>query len=253
MSIADVVDALDLPAAALVGKRVSKQILSSHAASTAADKKKIESDIEEVRWIASLKPTTVAVSAFEDESRQYLEIAVVGVELRGAPARQRLVEIIHRAIPHPVMLIDSLGATTNLSGAAKRWSLASARDVVLEPPTYTTTVSLLEDHDERDGPLRKFLSLAARPFRDMFDLYDHWLDVICMAEAAKRTRVLVPLADPGQRLARRAGLADAARIDGVIASLRAEAQRASQMADRVELNLRIQNLRGELDAAIATI
>ncbi len=252
MSIADVVDALDLPAAALVGKRVSKQILSSHAASTAADKKKIESDIEEVRWIASLKPTTVAVPVFEDDSRQYLEIAVVGVELRGTPSRQRLVEIIHRAIPHPVMLIDSLGAATSLSGAAKRWSLAAAREVVLEPPTYTTSVPLLKD-DCEGGGIRKFISLAVRPFRDMFDLYDHWLDVICMAEAAKRTRALVPLADPGQRLARRAGLADAARIDGVIASLRAEAQRASQMADRVELNLRIQNLRGELDAAIATL
>ena len=111
---------------------------------------------------------------------------------------------------------------------------------------------LLKD-DCEGGGIRKFISLAVRPFRDMFDLYDHWLDVICMAEAAKRTRALVPLADPGQRLARRAGLADAARIDGVIASLRAEAQRASQMADRVELNLRIQNLRGELDAAIATL
>lgn len=253
MSIAEVIDALDLPPAALVGKRVSKKVLSSHAASTGADKKRIESDIAEVQWIASLKPTTVAVPAFEDESRQYLEIAVVGVELRGTPARQRLVEIIHRAIPHPVMLIDSVGVTTNLSGAAKRWSLAAAREVVLEPPTYTTPVSLLQDHDEVAAGLRKFLSLTSRPFRDMFDLYDHWLDVICMAEAARRTRELVPLEHSGQRLARRAGLADAARIDAVIASLRAEAQRASQMADRVELNLRIQNLRSELDIAIAAL
>ena len=252
MSIAEVIDALDLPPAALVGKRVSKKVLSSHAASTAADKRKVESDIVEVQWIASLKPTTVAVPTFEDDARQYLEIAVVGVELRGAPARQRLVEIIHRAIPHPVMLIDSLGAATNLSGAAKRWSLAATREVVLEQPTYTTPVSLLEDDRDGEG-IRKFLSLAARPFRDMFDLYDHWLDVICMAEAAKRTSALVPLTDPEQRMARRAGLADAARIDGAMASLRAEAQRASQIADRVELNLRIQNLRCDLDAAIATL
>ena len=205
-----------------------------------------------MQWIASLKPTTVAVPAFEDESRQYLEIAVVGVEFRGAPARQRLVEIIHRAIPHPVMLIDSLGAATSLSGAAKRWSLAATREVILQPPMYTTPVSLLAVESDAGG-LRKFLSLAARPFRDMFDLYDHWLDVICMAEAAKRTRALVPLADRDQRIARRAGLADAARIDGAIASLRAEAQRASQMADRVELNLRIRDLRVQLDAALETL
>lgn len=245
MSIADVVDALDLPSAALVGKRVSKRLLSSHAASTPADTRKIESDIEEVQWIASLKPTTVAAPAFEDDSRQYLEIAVLSVELRGTPARQRLIEIIHRAIPHPVMLIDSLGGSTNLSGAAKRWSLAAAREVVLEPPTYTAPVSLLEDHDRTDDALRKFLSLASRSFRDMFDVYDHWLDIICMANAAERTDRLVPLVAVADRLARREALAAVGRLDVAIAGLRAEAQRASQMSHRVELNLRIQELRRE--------
>lgn len=253
MSISEVVDALDLPSETLVGKRIPKRVLSSHAASTAADRRRIDSDIAEVHWVASLKPTTFAVPSFTDDERQYLEIALIGVELRGTPARLRLIEIIHRSVPHPVMLIDELDGTTSISAAAKRWSRAASREVVVAPPLYSAQVAMLRANASESDGLRKFLSLAVRQFHDMAALYDQWIDLICMVNAAERTGRIVPLTDPGDRLSRRAGLADAQRLEAAIAGLRSEARRAMRMADRVEINLRLQGLRAELDTATAAL
>ena len=92
MSFAPVIDALGIPPNALVEQRVPKKLLLEHGAPTAADKRQIQDGIEEIVWVAALKPTNIGVPAFEDAVRQYLEIAVLTVELRpaaktGAPHR----------------------------------------------------------------------------------------------------------------------------------------------------------------------
>ena len=57
MNASDLLDALGLPAGAIVDQRVPKKLLVEHGAPTAADRRQINEGIEEVRWIAALKPT----------------------------------------------------------------------------------------------------------------------------------------------------------------------------------------------------
>ena len=59
----ELIAALDLPESARVNKRVPKTLLVEHGAPTAADKRRINEGIEELRWLAVLKPTTVGVPA----------------------------------------------------------------------------------------------------------------------------------------------------------------------------------------------
>ena len=109
MSFAPVIDALGIPPSALVEQRVPKKLLLEHGAPTAADKRQIQDGIEEIIWVAALKPTNIGVPAFEDVVRQYLEIAVLTVELRSAARPPRLIELIHRAIPYPLVLVVEHG------------------------------------------------------------------------------------------------------------------------------------------------
>ncbi|MBA2670124.1 MAG: DUF4391 domain-containing protein [Gemmatimonadetes bacterium] len=125
MNAADLIEALDLPAGARVDQRVPKMLLQEHAP-TAADRRRIREGIEEVRWVAALKPTTIGVPPFRDEEREYPEIAVLTATSRGDANAARLVELIHRTIPYPVVLVSgdaedlTLSLGTGAGRAAKR-------------------------------------------------------------------------------------------------------------------------------------
>ena len=76
--------ALDLPASSRVDQRVPKKLLLENGAPTAADKRHINDGIEELLWLAALKPTTIGVPEYRDDVREYLEIAVLRLTLRAA-------------------------------------------------------------------------------------------------------------------------------------------------------------------------
>ncbi len=132
MSFAPVIDALAIPDEARVDQRVPKKLLLEQGAPTAADKRQIQDGIEEMIWVAALKPTNIGVPAFQDDVREYLEIAVLTVALRSAAKPPRLIELIHRAIPYPLVLVAEHGDAVNLSLAHKRWSQGEAGKVVIE-------------------------------------------------------------------------------------------------------------------------
>jgi len=90
MTAADLLVALDLPDVARVDRRVPKTLLTEHGAPTAADRRWINEGIEQVYWVAALKPTTAAVAEHRDEVREYLEIAVLHVVLRATAKLGRL-------------------------------------------------------------------------------------------------------------------------------------------------------------------
>ena len=109
-----------------------RQSASEHGAPTAASRRSISEGVEQLLWVAALKPTTVGVAAYRDESREYLEIAVLHLTLRAVAKMDRLVELVHRAIPYPVLLVAEQGEGVHLSLAHKRWSQGQAGETVLD-------------------------------------------------------------------------------------------------------------------------
>jgi len=118
--------ALALPADARVEQWVPKKLLLEQGALTPADKRRIQEGIDEVVWFAALKPTNIGVTAYCDEVREYLEIAVIAAQLSDSAKASRLAELLHRAIPYPVVLVTAQGGSVSLSLAHKRWSLSEA-------------------------------------------------------------------------------------------------------------------------------
>ena len=132
MNTSDLLAALDLPAGSRVDQRVPKKLLLENGAPTTADKRLINDGIEELLWIAALKPTTISVPEYRDDVREYLEIAVLRLSLRAEAKATRLVELVHRAVPYPLLLLTEQGERTGLSAAHKRWSQGEAGRTVLE-------------------------------------------------------------------------------------------------------------------------
>ena len=126
MSEFDLIAALALPGSALVNRRVPKSMLVENGAPTPGDKRRIRDGIEEIWWLAALKPTTIGVAEYRDEAREYLEIAVLHVILRAGSRADRIIELMHRAVPYPVFLIAWKEETPVISLAHKRWSLGGS-------------------------------------------------------------------------------------------------------------------------------
>ena len=113
-------------------QRVPKKLLLENGAPTAADKRQINDGIEELLWLAALKPTTIGVPDYRDDVREYLEIAVLSLDPAAGAKGGRLMELIHRAIPYPVLLLSRAGRSGSLSLAHKRWSQGETGKMVLE-------------------------------------------------------------------------------------------------------------------------
>jgi hypothetical protein len=247
---ADIVAALDLPRSAFVEQRVPKKLLLENGAPTAADRRRITEGIEELFWVAALKPTTVGIPAFQDAERAYLEIALLRLTLRPAAKAARLIELIHRAIPYPIFLIVVQAERTGISLAHLRWSQAEAGATVLE--SAPTLLSL----DSGDLPVAEFLTaltLARQPRTDLFALYDGYIATVNALEAADQIGVFAPPRSREHAALRRAALAECAACEAEIARLRAVAAKEKQVARRVELNLNLQSVQTRLVAARALL
>ena len=242
--------ALDLPASSRVNQRVPKKLLLENGAPTAADKRVINDGIEELVWLAALKPTTIGVPEYRDDVREYLEIAVLRLTLRAAGKATRLVELVHRAVPYPLLLLREQGERAGLSAAHKRWSQGEAGKTVLE--SDVVTVEWDEEHDgERWPAFRGALALGQQPRTTLYALYQGWIDTLLALHAARVTGAFAIAANVEHASARREALQECARLDVEVARLRATAAKEKQMSRRVELNLALKRVEAAQAAARA--
>ena len=261
MNRSDVVSALNLPESARVDQRVPKKLLLENGAPTASDKRLITDAIEDIQWLAALKPNTIGVPEYRDTQREYLEIAVLAVTLRGAikpTSLSRLVELVHRAVPYPVLLLLVDEPTLILSLAHKRWAQNEAGKIVLDgdlmsaslPCTASgTTEADTKARPEAEHAFVQSLAIARQPQASLHALYQGWIECVQSLHAARRTGSYQAAATPEQAAARRQALADCQRLEGEISRLRTQAAKEKQLARQVELNLTLKRIQAELAAA----
>lgn len=252
MTAAAVVTALNLPAAARVDQRVPKKLLLENGAPTAADKRLINEGIEAIQWLAVLKGATCGVPEFRDDMREYMEIAVLHVSLREEAKETRLVELLHRAVPYPVLLLVEHGSSSvSVSLAHKRHALKEADKLVLngEP---VTVVMPTADSDIQTAFFQA-MALERQPRATLYALYQGWLDTAVALQASALTGVFRMLDSAERAQERRQALYATIALQGQIASLRGAAAKASQMSRQVELNLQIRKLEAELNQTMGAL
>lgn len=139
-----------------LGKRVFKKLFHENAKLGATDKKAFREDIDVITWAYTLKPSTIPIRAYEDDRREYHEVAILQADLKTLNRTSRIAEIIHRAIPYPLLIVLSYKTAGALSLAHKRfsfydelWELINLRNdtqhfqsglFVLDVPTFSERV-----------------------------------------------------------------------------------------------------------------
>ena len=243
-------DLFQLPEACSVSQRIAKAALIEHADLAPGDRKTLQNHVQGVTVVAVVDPYTSGIPAFHgrtgsDLERDYAEIHVIDVAFSVGvkqSAVQRFVEVLHRAIPNPTILLACANDDVNLSLAPKHVSAADSSRVVLD---RITAVSLAKLPSEPD-----LFSIGAQHTPHLEGLYRSWESKILAVELAGIWDV-----DPAQIL--RAGVDDALpavlllqrSIQAQMQILQNQLRKEKQMAERVTLNTSIHVLRAQLQLA----
>ncbi len=256
MSARRVIEALELPEAARVERRVPKTQLLEHGAPTAADRRAVQDYVDEITWVAALKPASLGVPAYRDEAREYPEVAVLTMRLREvegrrAPPVARLIELLHRAIPYPLLLVTQLPSEQDdvsdviVSLAPLRRSLNEAEATVVEEVVASPPLAPGAPSRATSGVNAAFLAslrVVGLPRANLGAFYRGWLDRVVARQAAEVTGAVTIPRTPAEAEARREALEAYIENSAEVTRLRNEAKRERQTGRLVEINLELQRL-----------
>lgn len=252
MTLFDPFPALALPPEALIDRRVPKTLLIENGSFASRDRRRIREGVEELKWLAALKPRTIGVAEYHDATRRYLEIAVLRLDLRPTAGGGRLVELVHRAVPHPVLLITWRSSTPEVSLAHKRWSLGNAEKTVLDGELIAVQIDG-DSPTDLPSAFLKALALERQPQGTLQALYQGWIDIVHALRAARVTGTFNLPATAAAAADREAALREYRSLDETIAALRSGARKHTQMSRRVATNMELARLRSDRDAARARL
>jgi hypothetical protein len=244
MSAVELFTALGLPPTTSIQQRIPKKLLSEQSAVTASDRKLIQDYVQEVQWLAAIKPSNAGIPCFEDEQRSYLEVAVVSIVLRQTTPTQmkRVAELLHRAVPYPVVLILNANENLAISMAHIRWAQQEAEKTVLDDEVLIAIVELQQLCSVNYLKFKTALALNLQTRTNLHALYQSWIDTLSAWHAASITGQFVPSKSRTHAIQRRQAFLQCQDLDEKIRSLRIRANKEKQMARQVEVNLEIKRL-----------
>jgi len=237
-------NALALPPAARVTQRVAKAMLVERGALSAADRRLIDTGLERLTWRATLTPSTSALSAWRDEVRDYAQIVVMEARTKPEAKLDRLVEVIHRAVAHPLVLIAGDDAGAALSVGLKRRHEREADRVVIE--RLATSPVVASPPPPIDTAFLESLDLAGVGARDLWSLHMGWGERVEAHEAARITGLFRLADDAAQAETRREALADYSAQAREVSRLRKAAGTERRLNRRIELSREVTRAEGQL-------
>ena len=242
----DLISALQLPEQTRVNQRVAKKLLIENLAPTTSDRQQINDGVEEVQWVAALKPGNCGIPAYRDAQREYVEAAVLHLKLRQSARPTRLIELLHRAVPHPTLMLVSTPDSLQLSVSHKRWAQNEADKIVLDGETITVA---LQADPQINAAFLTTVSLERQPRSDLYSFYQGWINNMLALRAAYLTGSFRMASSPLDAAARHQALQACIDLQAQISTISTLARKAQQVARQVELNLKLKQLQKALDKA----
>ncbi len=262
--------AIALPENALLGVKIPKKTLTDNAALTSTDKALVKEIIKSIEWRYSLKPESVNIPSFEDGIHEYLEIAVLKVVVKSNAKTKPLCRLLHQYIPYPLLLVieaepherEQEGQLA-LSLADKRINQVDSNKLTIEyqydtgwlnPSTaISKSVSVTSEFEQA------FFSDMAFSRLSKVSLYDFYLDLIAKFnrfEAAKFTGIYktelnnidASSNDPNKAHDLTLKLHELKALESALSVVRGKIKKATQMNQKVKLNVEAKELKKQIAA-----
>jgi len=182
----DFYEKLAIPDSCYLGKRIFKKLFYENTQLNATDKKSFSNDIEAIEWRYTLKPETINISRYEDDDREYFEIAVIQVTLKDPKRYRRIAQIIQRAIPYPLLIVFKHESAIALSVAAKRINRADREKILAEELQETSWLVPATPIDYEKEFLEK-IGITNFSYNNYYEFYTDLTDRIIALNCAVHT------------------------------------------------------------------
>ena len=240
---------MGIPDNCRLGKRVFKKLFHENAKLNATDRNAFREDIDVITWAYTLKPITIPIRAYEDDLREYHEVAILQVNLMAINRTKRIAEIIHRAIPYPLVIVLSYKTTGAISLAHKRFSQAEKGAIVAEDFILTGWIDLAAPTPVQRSFLDS-LSLSELPHTHFFAFYAALMDRLVALDCARLTGKYHLESKPTQLKVRTDRLAVCHELENQIAEHKAAIKKETQFNRKVELNMKLKELEKQLEKSV---
>ena len=228
---------LGIPDACLLDKPVFKKMFLEHAELDLTDRKALSEDVGRIRWRYTLKPDTINITPNQDAEREYLEVAILSVELSNATRLKRIASFMHRAIPYPLILVFEHQGKISISVAEKRINQADKSKLVILDRWHTEWFDPAKPSSPQTGFLAA-IQLHRLPSTNFYALYEGVQAHVIQLIAADRTGSFDPVPIQSSR-EHATMLKEIDGLDREIAELRTELKREHQMGNKIALNGKI--------------
>jgi len=258
LSVESLYATLQLPSEARLDQRVPKKLfleqLAAQPSATAPDKKLVRENLEEFRWLATLKPTSSGLAASINDTYEYLEIAVLSVQMRNQTRSERpsirMTQLIHRMVPYPVLLLLQTPETLSLSLAHKRRTLTgeAGKFVLEELRSVPFTGPHADLHLSKILLPSLVLSGLSLPNRSMWAAYSSWMARFVAYDSARwlgrfqRAAVLPAFSSDAQVDQHREAQRELTRLQREETLLRRRLKGEKQLSRKVEWNTALKQL-----------
>lgn len=247
ISLEDCLGLLRIPQDCYVGKRVYKKLFYDNPKLSSSDKKAFQEHLDSVTWLYALKPENIGIKGYADQEREYLEISVLLAQFKESRTAERLTNLIHRAIPYPLLLICNYQELVMLSMAPKRFSLAEKGTIVAEVVLSSGWINL-SAISPIEMTFLKSLAIDSRRYLDFLELYQGWEASFIALACAKHSGELK--IEYHHNAVRKELLDKCLNLQSEINSLRSSIRKETQMNRKVELNTRISELKQQYNECI---
>jgi len=233
-------ESMAIPESCHLGRRVYKKLFHENAKLGPTDKKALREDVETVTWQYTFKPTTIPIAPYEDAEREYHEVALLQVDLKHPGRSGRLAEVVHRAIPYPLIVVFRCETDCMMSLAHKRFSQAEKGAIVAEEFQATGWMDLASRSDAQEQFLTS-LNVTTWPHTHFYAFYAAAMERV-VALACSELSGSYSLTGPANADDRRQRLAKCKAIEGEMAEVRTAIKKEQQFNRQVELNTKLKNL-----------
>ena len=237
---------LDIPKACEMNKPVFKKLFLENGVLGTTDKKCLSNDVNKVRWLYTLKPSTINIAPYQNNLREYPEVAILHVELSSPNRIGRIAHFINRSIPYPLVLLFTIycegRACVAISLADKCINQADKGKWVLEDSIHTDLVDLSVNNAVEEEFLSS-LKITELPFKDFWSFYQALMARIIAINCAVHTGSFEIEGELRETRNGRLGkLREMEKLDAQKTEFANKLKKEKQMGKQVELNTRVKKI-----------
>ncbi len=244
----------NIPNACKLDKPIFKKMLLDADALDATDKKVLKEDVDKIRWLYTLKPSTINISSYKDEEREYPEIAILHIHVTEIKHQTRIVNFFNKSIPYPLVLFFTYTSDDkeqlSISLTEKRINHADNEKWVLEQAMHTEWIRLSEENTQKDQiAFMNNFKCDNLPFTNFWDFYQALMAKVIALQCAKYTGSF-DLKINGVNEAhesRRQKLLSLANLEEELKKLRSLLRAEAQMNEKVRLNVEASTIKKSIE------